>query len=205
MQTRIFLVRHGQTEWNVHHRLQGHKNSPLTTEGKNQAHQTQHALQEMTFHRAYVSPLQRARQTLDIIVSGKKIEIIPTEGLKEIRLGVWEGKTREETKKSHPEQYVNFWHQQEKFVLQGAETFQQLQARVVHELDVIFYNNRGKNILVVSHWIAIKVALTHYLSLPLRKLSSIADPGNGSFLVLEQDKDNKVTLKADPEQIFIPR
>ena len=198
MQTRIFLVRHGQTEWNVQRRLQGHQNSPLTAAVKNQAQNIRHALQKISFHRAYVSPLRRARQTLDIIVAGKNIKVMQAEGLKEIRLGVWEGKTREQTKESHPEQYVNFWHQQEKFTLQGAETFQQLQLRVVHELDTIFCNNKGENILVVSHWIAIKVALAHYLAVPLNQLSSIADPGNGSFMVLKQDEDGGVTLKAEP-------
>ncbi|WP_410506509.1 histidine phosphatase family protein [Marinomonas sp. GJ51-6] len=58
--TNLFLVRHGQTEWNKEHRLQGHKNSPLTQKGKEQALNTKHALQDYEIHKAYVSPLQRA-------------------------------------------------------------------------------------------------------------------------------------------------
>jgi probable phosphoglycerate mutase len=194
MQTRIFLVRHGQTEWNAQNRLQGHKNSPLTHEGKQQALMIRQALRKTLLYRAYVSPLQRALQTLNIIVNGRNVEVIQAEGLKEICLGVWEGQTKEQTKKTHPEQYADFWYRQERFALQGAETFQQLQVRVVRELDAVFSRNRGRNVLVVSHWIAIKVALAHYLSVSLNRLSSLTDPGNGSYMEISQTKDGSVTF-----------
>lgn len=182
--TSIFLVRHGQTEWNKYNRLQGQRDSPLTQVGKQQAYKVKKSLEQHTIHKAYASPLQRAKDTLDIILEGREVEVVSSCNLKEINLGPWEGKTREQTKLSHPIEYMMFWENQDRFKLPGAETYRQLQNRVVEELNTIFAKEKNKNILVVSHWIAIKVALAYFTSTPLRQLSSISDPGNGTLLTL---------------------
>ncbi len=194
MQTNILLVRHGQTKWNLQQRLQGHKNSPLTAKGQQQARAVRHALQKFTISKAYSSPLPRALQTAEIITAKKHIPITLAADLKEIRLGPWEGMTKQATALSHPEQYDFFWHMQDKFMLEGAETFSQLRSRVVRCLDKIFHDNQGMNILVVSHWIAIKVAMAHYTTQPLARLSNIPDPGNGSYVMLTTTDTNQVTL-----------
>ena len=180
------MVRHGQTEWNKEHRLQGHKDSPLTALGKEQAIQTRISLQDYDIHKAYVSPLQRAQDTLALIIDQKAIDTVISDNLKEINLGPWEGKTKQATAQSDPEQYRFFWQEQNKFNLSGAETYQQLQARVVSELQAIFSNEKGKNILVVCHWIAIKTAMAYYTSTPLSKLSTLPDPKNGEYTILSQ-------------------
>ena len=180
--TRVFLVRHGQTEWNLQNRLQGQQNSPLTKTGKEQAREVRNSLADLKIHKAYVSPLQRARDTIAIVLHDRTVEIVSSSHLKEIKLGPWEGKTRKEAEQSHPIEYHNFCNDPGKFSLPGAETFLQLQARVVAELNKFFLHEKGKDILVVSHWIAIKVAIAHYTSIPLNQLSRIPEPSNGSIL-----------------------
>lgn len=188
--TTLFIVRHGQTEWNKQNRLQGHKNSPLTEIGKQQALEVKKSLDRYEIHKAYVSPLQRAQETLEIILDDREVEIVISNNLKEINLGPWEEKTKEETKKSHPAEYAMFWENQNRFFLPKAETYQQLQNRAVEEIETIFSKNKGKNILVVSHWIAIKVVIAHYTSTPLNKLSCISDPKNGAFFTLIRHGNN---------------
>lgn len=192
-QTKIFLVRHGETQWNQQSRLQGHKNSPLTKNGEIQALKTQKTLSQYEIQRAYVSPLQRAQDTMDIILKGREIEVVKSNNLKEINLGPWEGKTKEETKKSHPNEYELFWNQQDKFSLPGAETYHHLQKRLVSELNAIFIKEKNKTVLVVTHWIAIKVVLAHFVSIPLNQLSSLPDLGNGEFLTL-LNEDGNITI-----------
>jgi broad specificity phosphatase PhoE len=142
---------------------------------------------------AYVSPLKRARDTMEIILKDRELEAVITDNLREINLGPWEGKTRKETALSHPDEYMAFWEKPDAFNLPGADTFIELQQRVVEELESIFLKGNNKNILVVSHWIAIKVALAHYSSTSLSHLSGIADPVNGSFLRLSK-RDNDVFI-----------
>jgi len=192
--TRIVLVRHGQTLWNLEQRLQGHKDSPLTRVGKNQALEVRRALAGVDFVAAYVSPLPRAVQTVQLIAGDKNIPVYKVDGLKEIRLGPWEGKIREETRLSHPTEYCNFWTMPERFRLQGAETYLALQNRVVRELESIFVSEQGKTVLVVSHWIAIKVALAYYSSLGINQLTTLTDPGNGSFIELIRNGQGAVRV-----------
>ncbi len=187
--TQIFLVRHGQTEWNRQNRLQGHKNSPLTTTGREQVLKTRAALSHVKIDRAYASPLQRALETLEIILEGTNLKRTIVESLKEINLGPWEGKTKAEIQQSHPREYDLFWNHQDRFFLKGAETYQQLQNRVVNQLNLILENEQGLNIIVVSHWIAIKSAVAYYTHTPVCELSNMPDLQNGRFLILQQDKD----------------
>jgi probable phosphoglycerate mutase len=190
LETRIFLVRHGQTEWNLQNRLQGNKDSPLTPGGIQQALEVKESLEQFTIDHAYVSPLKRARDTIEIILKDREVEIAIKDNLREINLGPWEGKTRQETALSHPDEYLAFWKKLDLFNLPGADTFQELQYRIVEEFESIFTNGKNTNNLVVSHWIAIKVALAHYSSTPLSHLPEISDPVNGGFMCISKRADN---------------
>ena len=190
LETNIFLIRHGETEWNKQNRLQGNKDSPLTPCGMKQAREVKKSLEQISINHAYVSPLKRARDTLKIILEDRELEATIKDNLREISLGPWEGKTRQETALSHPNEYAVFWERPDLFDLPGADTFQELQNRMVDELESIFANNKNKNILVVSHWVAIKVALAHYSSTPISHLSRITDPVNGGFLCLTKRDEN---------------
>jgi probable phosphoglycerate mutase len=108
-ETNIYLTRHGETEWNIEHRIQGNQNSPLTPKGIRQAHEVKESMESCSIDFAYVSPLQRARDTIDIILEDREIAPVALDNLREISLGPWEGKTREETAITHPEQHSAFW------------------------------------------------------------------------------------------------
>ncbi len=195
--TSIFLARHGETEWNLEERLQGNKNSPLTENGIDQAKKAGEILANSEIGIVYSSPLKRAVNTARLILDGKNTELIIRDGLREIHLGPWEGKTKKETEISHPEEYINFWYYPDRYHLKGGETYRDLQKRVVEEIQNIFDENRGKTILVVSHWIAIKTAIAFFLGKPLKKLNDTANLSNGSILQLSMI-DGKVKVSASP-------
>ena len=185
--TTIYLVRHGQTKWNLQNRLQGHKNSALTQLGREQALNIKHSLNLINIDCAYVSPLQRAKDTLGVIMDETGIPQTIDDGLKEINLGPWEGKTKEETERSHPKEFYQFWNCQDEFYLQGAETYQQLQNRMVDSLKAIFEREKNKTVLVVSHWIAIKVVVAYYLNIPIVQLSTVSNIKNGGYIQLSDE------------------
>jgi len=183
------LVRHGQTHWNLENRLQGQYNSPLTSLGVNQAIKVQQNLLAKNIHIAYSSPLLRAIETTTLIVEDWPIKILIRDDLAEMKLGPWQGKTVEEIKTSHPREFFIFNESPHQYQLLGAETFKDFQQRVILEIKKIFRENIGKNILVVSHGIAIRVCIAHVLQMELMEIANIAVLDNGDFFTLNYEND----------------
>jgi len=187
--TTLFLTRHGQTQWNLDQRLQGQMNSPLTQEGKFQALQTQQKLLNKDINIAYSSPLLRAVETTALIIADWPVKMLTRDNLAEIHLGPWEGKTYAEINNSHPKEFADFWYHPDRYNLPGAETYHELQKRVIKEIKDIIKENLGKNILVVSHGVAIKVILAYVLNKCLGDIAQIDVMENGDYIRLEQKND----------------
>ena len=89
----IYLIRHGETDYNREKRLQGETDIPLNSRGIELAQMTAQGMKGLHFDRVYTSPLVRAVKTAEIIRGDRDIPIIPTDGLKEISFGDYEGLT----------------------------------------------------------------------------------------------------------------
>ncbi|MGG3279867.1 histidine phosphatase family protein [Paenibacillus solani] len=160
--TTIYLVRHGQTEWNVQHRFQGHKDSPLTELGIQQAEWLGDALKEDIIDLVYSSTSNRAYHTAEIIRGERNVPITACEEFREINLGVWEGETQERIAKIYPQQLDHFWKNPELFSVQDSETFNEVRARAVNKLIDIIGSNPGASILLVTHTVVVKVLMAHF-------------------------------------------
>jgi probable phosphoglycerate mutase len=112
--TRFILVRHGESTYNTEQRVQGHcDESSLTAKGRAGAQQVAKTLQGLKFDAIYSSPLQRARETADIICAVLEASApIPslqvTDQLKEISLPLWEGMLFREVQEQYPDAYQNW-------------------------------------------------------------------------------------------------
>ena len=188
--TRVILARHGETIWNRERKFQGNKNSDLTETGISQAAETGRLLKNVHIDSVYSSPLKRAYNTAEIISGKRNLDIIKRENLREIFLGPWEGKTMEQIEISYPEEYEYFWKKPDKFSISGAETFYELQKRIVAEINNIINENIGKTVLIVSHWIAIKTAAAYYKSIDIESLNCLFNLPNGKFLVMIKGKES---------------
>ena len=114
MQT-LYLVRHGETEWNRAGRMQGSLDSPLTERGRGQARQVGLLLRDLIANpescTTVVSPLGRARQTAGIIADAMGIgaeRFAADELVREVTWGDWNGMTREEIIAADPEHWQRF-------------------------------------------------------------------------------------------------
>lgn len=183
--TKIFVVRHGQTEWNVIDQFQGQMNSELTELGRSQARSAVEHLLDQGITRAYTSSLGRAMETAEIINEQLGLELEASDSLREMSLGPWEGVLISEAEKRDPEQFRHFRNTPEHFSLPGAETFGELQARVVAEIQRIANRHAGEAVLVVCHGIAIKSLLLHLYEKPLKDLRTISTMQNGGHMILD--------------------
>jgi len=160
--TTIYLTRHGQTEWNIQHRFQGHDDSPLTELGIKQAKWLGESLLNDKLDLIFSSSSPRAIKTAELLAEEREIHIHSCDEFKEINLGIWEGISQEEAKSLDPVQFNNFWNDPEAFKVQNSETFQDVSRRAVNKLDQISSENSGKAILIVTHTVVVKLIMAYF-------------------------------------------
>lgn len=149
----LYIMRHGKTEWNALHKLQGRTDIPLNEEGKRMARQACEKYKELNIDVCYCSPLVRALETAQIVLKNRKIPIIEDKRLSEMSFGEYEGI---ENSLAIPDCPINvIFNQPEKYIesVGGAETFEQLFARTGSFLKEIVEPQveAGKDILIVGH------------------------------------------------------
>ena len=159
--TKLYLTRHGETEWNEEGRMQGWGNSPLTELGKNQAIWLRERMKDLHIDVIYSSPIGRAYNTAKIIRGDRDIPLICHDGLKEMSFGDWEGQDQETIKSMEKENHFNFWNVPSKYIPTGnGETFNEVKERSLKTINDILQKEKGKTILIVTHTITLKSYLT---------------------------------------------
>lgn len=165
--TTLYIVRHGQTEWNIQKRMKGHQDSSLSELGELQAKWLHEKLGNIYFDTIYASSSLRTVRTAEIIRGNREKPIIASDKFKEINLGKWEGQIQENVEKEDPERFQSFWKTPHLFKGNNGESFVDVQNRVLPELKEIIDNQVGANILVVTHTVVVKTIMSHFEGRPL--------------------------------------
>lgn len=165
--TRLYLVRHGETEWNKAGRIQGGIDTELSDYGLEQAHTLGRRLAREKIDVIYSSRLKRAMNTARILGEYNKCNIYEADNNHEIRLGPWEGMTIDEIRKKYDSHYRVYTEDPSNFFMPGAETLLQLADRTYKAILDIVDKHLGGNILLVSHGTAIKAAMMKLLGIDL--------------------------------------
>jgi len=160
--TRLFLVRHGQSNGNAEGRFGGHSPTPLSALGKEQAEMTARALAKEKIHAIYSSDLLRAVQTAEPLAVITDLPVITTAAFRERKVGVLEGLTFDESKAAHPKDYYALVNRNIYHVITQGESYRQLLRRATRELHEVLHVHQGENIVIFSHTGAI-CFLTLYL------------------------------------------
>ncbi len=165
---KLYITRHGETQWNREKRMQGWKDSDLTPEGEGDSLALAQVLKRVSFEAVYSSPSGRARKTAELLVDDALITF--DEDLREIGMGDWEGRTQDEVRNADPERFHTFWNNPHVYETETGETFNQVMDRVASFLEKVQVH-KG-TILVVTHSIFIKALLAYVKELPLDQLWS---------------------------------
>lgn len=159
MRTVVYLVRHGETEWNVLGKFQGCKDIELSTEGINQAKFVANALKGK-FDVIFSSPLKRALKTGEIIARCSNLEINVENELREINFGDWEGLTVNEIRNQFPNQFQEWTTDLHEGPICGGEL--SIKNAVIRAKTAIMSNvqkNKEKKIVIVAHGGIIKAGI----------------------------------------------
>ena len=163
---KLYLIRHGQTDWNRARKLQGCTDVPLNEWGRRVAERTRDGLFEVPFDIAFTSPLSRARETAEIILQGRKIPIIEEPRIIEVNFGGYEGKDFD----LDDENLQYFFSKPECYrSMEGSEPMQSILDRVGHFYEELIANPKYQNstILISTHGAALSALLCYIKSWPV--------------------------------------
>jgi broad specificity phosphatase PhoE len=176
--TELWLIRHGQTDWNVEGRYQGQTNLPLNATGLAQAEAFAASLHGRRFSALYSSDLMRAYQTARIIAAQLGLAIQTDRRLREIHQGEWQGRTLVEIRAVYNESKQAQRTQIDPATARapGGESVLEVSQRMALAADDIVRAVPGGPVLVVSHGLALATLYCQARGIPLSEVySHIAD------------------------------
>lgn len=188
---KIFLVRHGQTHWNLSFKYQGHADIDLTEKGVRQAEALSVALKKQEVSAIYTSDLKRAIRTGQIIAKNHHVEPQILPAFKEISFGMWEGMTYNEINKRWPGYFQRFMIDAESVCIPDGESFFEVQQRTMPVLKNLMDKHKNENIIIVSHGAAIRTILAGILHMPLKYVWSIRQD-NTALNIIEHYENNVI-------------
>ncbi|MGI9953225.1 alpha-ribazole phosphatase [Moorellaceae bacterium AZ2] len=165
--TRLYLIRHAQTEWNNSGRYQGNMDVALSPQGLRQAELVSRRLQEEKLDAIYASDLSRARETAAVIARPHGLEVIEARALRELDFGLWEGLTHEEIRAAFPGELEEWLANPATKQVPGGESFAQLKERAYQFTREIIGKHPGQTVAVVSHGGTLRTVISSLLGLGL--------------------------------------
>lgn len=196
----IYLIRHGETDWNTKRLLQGSTDIPLNQSGVEVARQTAEGLKDVKFDLIFTSPLKRAVETAEIIRGDRKIPIILEERLQEIGFGPYEGLCclKDEWNIPDPD-FINFFARPDAYVPpKGGESIRHLCERTTEFLQEVVQtpDYQDKTILLSGHGAVVKGLLSSITITDLKDFWNGGVHKNCGVSILDVE-NGKITLRQE--------
>jgi broad specificity phosphatase PhoE len=185
--TRLLLIRHGETAWNVEGRWQGQADVPLNQNGIEQAARIAGLLEGEKLQAIYSSDLQRAYATALRLAKGRRIQVLTDRRLREIDQGEWQGLLVSEIERRYTQEFQARRDNPLAAAPPGGETARQVQERVLEAVYEILGRHPGGTVGIVSHGFALALVRVHFLGLPIQRVWELV-PNNGEIIVLDVNR-----------------
>ncbi|MCR8539840.1 MAG: histidine phosphatase family protein [Prochlorococcus marinus CUG1439] len=188
--SRIFLIRHGETNWNKEGRFQGQIDIPLNENGKDQARKTFEYLRNISFNKAFSSSMHRPYETAQIILQNNKdLKIEKIDSLVEISHGLWEGKLEAEIREKWPN-LLKTWHDKpEEVIMPEGESIKDVSKRSIDAFNKICLSQKDTDLtLLVAHDAVNKTLICNILGINYSNIWMIKQ-GNGGITVIDLFND----------------
>ena len=201
---KLYIVRHGETEWNVIKRFQGQLNTPLTEKGMEKLRKTGKKLENVLFDEVYTSELGRTVASAEIILNenngykNNKLELQKLAELNEVYFGVWQGLTYEEVFLKYPEEGNNYFYNVKNYKAENveAEKLEDALERFLKGINKILDSHESGNILVVTHGTVFEMFMNYVANDSIFDIDERTLMGNGDYKVFSY-KDGKFQEETD--------
>jgi len=188
---KIYIVRHGETQWNRGEVFRGRKDIPLNETGKQQAERVGRYFSHRSVNRIVSSPLARASQTAEAVYNTTGIAIEIMDEFTDMNFGIWEGLKLPEVEKDFPADFALWKTSPERLRIEGGETLAMVRDRILAGL-VNIASGYEDAIVIVTHRVICKILVLHALGIGNEHFWDMKfDPGSITLIEL---KDNRYTL-----------
>ena len=184
---RIVLWRHGQTDWNVENRFQGHSDIPLNKVGECQVVEAAKILAALKPDRIVSSDLIRAQKTAAALAALTDIKVEINPGIRETNGGLWEGRTADQNRADHGELFASWYEGGDEPAGVIGERRSDVAKRAVAAIEKATENFAG-TIVFVTHGGTVRSVLGSILNLPIEQWGIIGGLSNACWSVLELTK-----------------
>jgi len=192
---RLYLVRHGRTEWNKSEVFRGKIDVPLDDIGRKQAVLAKEALLGAGLRYIVTSPLKRAKETASIVSSGfPGVELIEDERATDIDVGRWGGMSLQEVSRKYPREYSVWVKTPDRMKFPDGESLEDVQARVWPLVSSFVPDMKDGDVLLVSHRLTLKVVILTAIGASLGSFWRIR-LDTASLSILEHDGTNFVLTR----------
>ncbi len=185
MITRVYLIRHGETELSAEDRFSGGTDVDLSAHGRWQASCLAARLADDDIAAFYCSPMRRTIETASILAEPYRMTPIQRDGLREIHHGHWETLHREEVERRFPEEYAAWQQDPFTFAPEGGESGVMVMARALPVVREIVLNHAGQTVAVVSHKATIRLILSSLLGFDARGYRDRLDQSPASLNIID--------------------
>lgn len=203
----LLLIRHGENDFVKTGKLPGRlPGIHLNEKGRKQAEALGEALRDVPIKAIYSSPLERALETAEPIAKARNLPILQEPGLRDSDVGKWQGKSLKVLRLTNAWKVVQ--NAPSRFQFPEGESFIELQTRIANALEnMIRKHNKPKHIVaVVFHADPIKLAVSHFLGLPLDHFQRLGcDTGSVTVLHVNEMGAHLLKLNQRPPFDFLPK
>jgi phosphoserine phosphatase len=163
--TRIYLVRHGTTEWNREEIFRGRADCALNETGRAEARAVAAYFEGVDLDGIYTSPLARAAETAAAIAAGRGIEVGSDPAFIDLDFGEWQGRPLKEVREKYPELYRAWRERPQEVTIPGGENLDSVRARAWEGLLRVARENPDRTVVIVSHRVITKILICAALGL----------------------------------------
>ncbi len=184
---RVLLWRHGQTDWNMVNRFQGHSDIPLNDVGRYQVQHAAEILAGMNPTAIISSDLGRARETAQALAKLVGLPVTTHEGLRETNGGLWEGKTGKENRAEDFQNFIRWIDGEDNPAGTTGERRSEVAARAVAAISEALADKTDQLLIVATHGGTARCVLGDLLQLPLSHWGVIGGLSNASWSILQRN------------------
>lgn len=163
--TRVYLVRHGTTDWNKEEIFRGRLDCKLNETGQAEARALAEYFRDIRLQAIYSSPLSRAMETAQAVAEAKALQVVLHPEFIDIDFGEWQGLPLKEVREKYSELYRLWRERPEAIHFPGGENLARVRARAWEGLQKVIRENPDKTALILSHRVVTKVLICAVLGL----------------------------------------